>query len=125
MSTAEDNVFAYPAPVWARFSHPQHGGSLDGEGGRVAKVRTPAASAELEISFRAGPVTQARFRAYGCPYTLAVGEWLAETLEREGAGALRRIDAAAIRAALEIPEERAHCAFMGEDAVRSLLRQIE
>ncbi|MEQ1438580.1 aminotransferase class V-fold PLP-dependent enzyme [Fontimonas sp. SYSU GA230001] len=119
---ADDESGPYPQAVWRRFIRPAHVGTI--AGAVHARARTPAARAQLDLSLRLDPL-QARFSAYGCPYTLAVGEWLAETLEREGAAVLRRIDAAAIRAALEIPEARAHCALMGEDVVRSLWQQIE
>jgi hypothetical protein len=33
-------------------------------------------------------VLQARYRAYGCPYTLAACEWLATRLESAGRGSL-------------------------------------
>lgn len=114
----QSNVFGYPRPVWRRFSTLAHVGVLD-DAVRV-RARTPAARAELELSLRPGTPTVARFRGHGCPVTLAVGEWLAETLEREGVSALGRLDAASIRAGLEIPEDRAHCALMGEDLVRAL-----
>jgi NifU-like protein involved in Fe-S cluster formation len=112
------NVYGYPDAVWVRFLRPRHAGPL--EGGDVVRARTPAASAVIELSVTAGPPLRARFCAYGCPYTIAVGEWLAETLQRDGLARLDRLDAAAIRHALEIPEERAHCALMGEDLIRAL-----
>ncbi|MFA5940209.1 MAG: aminotransferase class V-fold PLP-dependent enzyme [Sinimarinibacterium sp.] len=124
-SAVQDIGDVYPLSVWARFSNPAHGGCLQGAAVRVARATTPASRAEMELSLKPGAPLEARFRAYGCPYTLAVGEWLAEVLERDGLPVLRRIDAAAIRSALEIPEERAHCALMGEDVVHSLLSQIE
>ncbi|MFP5305335.1 MAG: aminotransferase class V-fold PLP-dependent enzyme [Gammaproteobacteria bacterium] len=117
----ESNAFGYPQPVWRRFSTLAHVGVVD-DAVRV-RAHTPAARAELELSLRPGTPPVARFRGHGCPVTLAVGEWLAETLEREGVSALGRLDAASIRASLEIPEDRAHCALMGEDLVRGL-RQL-
>ncbi len=122
--SVRDNVFAYPLPVWSRFEQRPHGGCLRGADVVRVSAATPAASAVLELTLRAGPTLCVRFRAYGCPYTLAVGEWLAETLERDGVAALARLDAPAIRQALEIPDERAHCALMGEDLVRALRQRL-
>lgn len=124
MSTAE-NVFAYPVPVWTRFNAPDLAGVLSGAGVVQAQAGSPASKGRLELSVDRGPPLRARFRAYGCPYTLAVGQWLAETLERGGLPGLKLIDAPAIRAALEIPEDRAHCALMGEDLIRALGSKLQ
>lgn len=118
------NVHDYPAPVWARFEAPRYAGQLVGEGVVAARAGSPAARAVLQLSLRrrAGRVETARFQAYGCPVTIAVGEWLAERLEAgEPPVAL---DAARIRSALEIPEDKAHCALMGEDLIRALWKQM-
>lgn len=123
--SATDNVFAYPAPVWTRFGAPDQAGVLSGAGIVQAQVGSPASKGRLELSVDPGPPFRARFRAYGCPYTLAVGQWLAETLERDGLADLRLIDAQAIRTALEIPEDRAHCALMGEDLIRALSSKLQ
>lgn len=120
-----DNVFGYPPPVWARFVAPEHAGVLDGDDVLRVRTGTPAARSQLELSLRLAPARAARFRAYGCPVTIAVGEWLAATLEREGVDELDHLDALAIRHALEIPEDRAHCAFMGEDLIRALRRSLQ
>ena len=120
-----DNVFGYPDAVWRRFVSPERAGGLDGHDVVRVRARSPAASFVLELSFAAGPVPRARFRALGCPVTIAVGVWLAERLETQGLRALRELDAPAIRAALEIPDERAHCAFMGEDAIRALEAELK
>lgn len=121
----DDNVYHYPPAVWERFAAPQFAGQLRGAGVSVLAARTPAARAEIELSVRLGAPRSARFRAYGCPYTIAVGEWLAALIEREAPPAWSRVDAAWIRDALEIPEERAHCAFMAEDILRSLMKDLQ
>lgn len=119
------NVHAYPVPIWRRFAEPAHGGLLHGADVFVAEAGSPAARALLRLSVRLqqGRVQAARFQAYGCPVAIAVGEWLAERLERSQPFVLP--DAAAIRAALEITEDKAHCALMGEDVVRALWQQIQ
>ncbi|HEY1078397.1 MAG TPA: iron-sulfur cluster assembly scaffold protein, partial [Fontimonas sp.] len=113
------------SPVWARFSAPGHAGSLSGDAVLQVEVGSPASKARLALSVAPGPPPRARFRAYGCPYTLAVGQWLAETVERDGLQALLQVDARSLRAALEIPEDRAHCALMGEDLVRALRSKLQ
>lgn len=119
-----DNVHAYPAAVWTRFSGLDLAGVLDGAGVLTARVGSPASRAVLELTVDPGPPARARFRGYGCPFTLATGQWLAETVERDGMAALAAVDARSLRQALEIPEDRAHCALMGEDLVRALRTQL-
>ena len=120
-----DNVFAYPDPVWQRFAAPQRGGVLDGGGVVRVQARSPATALVLELSLCPGPPVRARFRTLGCPVTIAVGAWLAQRLEEEGLAAVARIDARGIRAALEIPEDRAHCALVGEDAILALRSALQ
>lgn len=115
-----ENVFAYPAPLWQRFSQPGHAGSWpEGEGVRSAQAGSRSAKFVLHLQVKD---RQARFKAYGCPTAIAVGEWLCEQIEHGGLESLRDVSAAKIRAALEIPEDKSHCALLGEDAIRALLK---
>jgi NifU-like protein involved in Fe-S cluster formation len=117
------NAFGYPAPIWRRFREPAHAGVL--EGARCARASTPASRSLIELALKIdgeGRVEEARFQAYGCPTTIAVGEWLAEQAQGRTVEDLRSIDANDIRAALEIPEDRAHCAILGEDLLVQLLK---
>ena len=115
------NVYGYSLPVWQRFVAPAHAGA---GGGMTASTGSQAAKARLAMSVqRQAGRLQARFRAYGCPVTIAVGQWLAEQIEALPWPELAAIDAALIRQRLEINEDKAHCSFMGEDLLRELLRQ--
>jgi cysteine desulfurase len=122
-----DNVYGYPDPVWNVFGATPHAGVLAPAGEVVsAVVGSPAAHARLELSLRLrdGVIEAARFRAYGCPVTIAVGGWLADRLQGRATGEGVSVDAQQIRAALEIGEDKAHCALMGEDVLRALSEQI-
>lgn len=116
-----DNVFAYPTPLWQRFSKPTHvGGWPEIEADvRTGQAGSRAAKFVLRVQVKD---TQARFKAYGCPTAIAVGEWLCEQIERDGIESLRTVTATKIRAGLEIPDDKAHCALLGEDAIRELLK---
>lgn len=122
------NVFGYAAPVWSRFATPRHAGELAGAGVIAAEAGSRSARALLRLTLRIGQgrILEARFRAYGCPSAIAVGEWLAERLNGQAVETLHSPDfnAPAIRQALEIAEDRAHCALLGEDVVRALLKQM-
>lgn len=125
LSPTAVDAFGYPAPVWAHFRSPRRAGRFaPGTAGViVGQAGTPAARSVLriELQLAAGVVTDARFRAYGCPTSIAVGAWIAEQAIGHGPSDLRCLDAATIRAALEITDDRAHCALLGEDALRAAL----
>ncbi len=123
---AEDNVFGYPVPVWQRFSHTAHAGRLpQAPGSFSAQVGSPAARSMLRVDLHLGRsgIETARFQAYGCPVTIAVGEWLAARLQGQSLQDFQVPDAVEIRAALEIGDDKSHCALMGEDVVRALWQQ--
>jgi hypothetical protein len=61
--------------------------------------------------------SEARFLAWGCPYTIAVGQYVCE---RWQAGQ-RSITANELVEALSLPPEKRVCAFLAEDAWRLLL----
>ena len=75
----------------------------------------------LHVKRKDGRVADARFQAYGCPTTIAVGAWLAEQAVGRRLEELAELRSTAIRAGLEIPDERAHCALVGEDAIKAIL----
>lgn len=119
-----NNIFDYSAGVWSRFRQTPHAGSFaDARGVLSAEAGSVAARSLLRLYLRPEPL-QARFQAYGCPTAIAVGEWLCERLEVQGPVALAGLKAPDIRQALEISEDRIHCALMGEDALKNLLRQL-
>lgn len=115
----------YPAPVWARFQAPEHGGLADVDTVDAVSGEAENRAAGLHVRLwawvdAAGVITVARFEALGCPTTLAVGDWLAAALHGRRMAERVDIDAPGIMAALEIPESHRHCALVGEDAVRAL-----
>jgi NifU-like protein involved in Fe-S cluster formation len=118
------NPFGYPDEVWRLFTEAPRAGLLEGPGTRTGSAATPANRSRLQLSARvAGArVEDAKFQAYGCPTAIAVGAWLAERVIGRSLDELAAIGATEIRQALEIPEERLHCALLGEDARKSLCR---
>lgn len=124
-----ENAFGYGAVIWSLFNQapragrfpPRTPGVLRGQAG------TPAARSVLRIELRVegSTVIDAHFGAYGCPTSIAVGGWIATQSIGRTLAELRSITSARLRAALEIPDDRAHCALMGEDALRAALDQAE
>lgn len=123
------NPFGYGRGIWSLFNQapragrfpPRTPGVVSGQAG------TPAARSVLRIDLqlRDARVVDARFRAYGCPTSIAVGAWIADTAIGRTPAELRAITAASLRDVLEIPDDRAHCALMGEDALRAALTEAE
>jgi NifU homolog involved in Fe-S cluster formation len=118
----------YPPLVWRLFRETPGAGRLPETDPAVvhAEAGSRAADARLRLWVRwtAERVEAARFEAFGCPVTLAVGAWLTQALAGRTRVEVAALDAAALRAALEIPEARIHCALIGEDAVRALLARL-
>ena len=125
---AGENPFGYPEPIWQLFAAaPRAGRFAPGQAGvHRGRARTPASNSVLEVQmkFVQGRVDDARFRAYGCPVSIAVGAWIAQWSIGRAPSELAALTAAALREALEIPDEKAHCALMGEDALRALLKSL-
>ena len=120
------NPFGYPEPVWRLFNATPRAGALDGPGVLAGEAATPASRGRLrlQVKMERSRIGDARFQAYGCPTTIAVGAYVAGQVVGKEVAELARIDAKSIREALEIPEDRLHCALLGEDLVRSLLSQV-
>lgn len=120
------NPFGYSDLVWQLFGQAPRSGSLDGAGlaEGLAGSRSNRNRLRLQVKMEGSRIVDARFQAYGCPTTIAVGAWLAGWVVGRDPQELSRINTKMIRETLEIPEDRTHCALMGEDAVKSLLSQI-
>ena len=123
MTRSRENPFGDSAPVWRLFNEAPRAGTLEGPGVVTGEAATPAARSRvrLQVKMSGSRIDDARFQAYGCPTTIAVGAWLAARVTGRDLQELARIDAKMIREALEIPEDRTHCALVGEDTVRALL----
>lgn len=119
------NPFGYPAPVWRLFRETPRAGEFDAPD-HVAVATTPASRARLalQVKMSGTRIGDARFQAYGCPTTIAVGAHVAGQVVGRDARELAQIDAKSIKEALEIPDDRTHCALLGEDLVKSLLSQV-
>jgi hypothetical protein len=117
-------------PVRRLFAALVHAGEARAErvpaaGGRLRRVSGEAGREQRGIRVRFmlqldGPqLVEVRYRAYGCPYTLAACEWLAQRLE---SGARDLIGGPADWARqLQIPPARMGRLLVVEDALRAAL----
>jgi NifU-like protein involved in Fe-S cluster formation len=121
-----NNVFDYPAGVWTRFRQTPHAGRFDDSEPGVTSAQAGSVAVRsllrMHVKRSADGRARARFQAYGCPTAIAVGEWLCEQIEARGLAALAGLKAPDIRQALEMSEDRIHCALMGEDVLTALQR---
>ncbi|MBL6751306.1 MAG: iron-sulfur cluster assembly scaffold protein [Nevskia sp.] len=127
--STDANPFGYSEAVWRLFNQaPRAGAFAPGTAGVVAgTAQSNAAHAVLriELQLAGGRVADSRFRAYGCPTTIAVGAWLAGWSLGRTVAELRALGAADLRAALEFSDDRAHCGLLGEDALRNALEKLQ
>lgn len=115
----------YSAEVWRRFRAPGHAGVLNG--GISGEARTPASNAvlQLQLQLAEGRIQAARFRALGCPSTVAAADWMCEWLEGRSPAEAGEFRAARLVRALELVPVRRHCAVLAEDALRITLGNMQ
>jgi nitrogen fixation protein NifU and related proteins len=73
----------------------------------------------LSLRVRRGVVTEARFRAYGCPFFIAAASWLTERLTGVSRDQVAEWDWREAADALEIPPSRFGRLITLQDAVRA------
>lgn len=122
-----DNGFGYPQPVWeGLLDAGRYAGRLPADTAGLFELRATSRASgstlclQLQLDDSGRMVREARFQALGCPVGIAVGHWLTRRATGASLASLRGLDAATLRAALEIPEDKLHCALMGEDLLRQL-----
>ncbi len=92
-----------------------------GQGGSVATGVWIAFELEMERNV----VVKARFRAYGCPHTVALASWLTERMVGERVDSSYTFDQQEIRSILDLPTEKLRSVLVAEDAIRACARQTE
>jgi len=96
---------------------------LRGEAGR----ESGGTRVRFTLCLGEGRVLEARYRAYGCPHTLATCEWLARSLEGQPAAALQGAGLGGLGGPLDwarrlgVPPEKLGRLLIIEDALRNAL----
>lgn len=125
MSAAD---LGYSALVRELFREPQHVGTMpDATGVAVGEAGSVERGAWVRFYLRidGGRVIDARFRAYGCPHTLAAAEWICRQvtgLTVTAASSPTFLGASGWAKALEAPAEKLGRLLVVEDALRACLR---
>ncbi|HUR41555.1 MAG TPA: iron-sulfur cluster assembly scaffold protein [Verrucomicrobiae bacterium] len=115
------NPFGYPPRVWQLFIDAPRAGELAGGLTAEAATRANGSRLRLQVKMTRSRIDDARFQAYGCPTTIAVGAWIAGWVVGKELQELSGMSMKIIRETLEIPDDRTHCALLGEDLLKSLL----
>jgi NifU-like protein involved in Fe-S cluster formation len=115
-------VTAYSERVRAYFAAPAHAGDLPD--GQVVNVDDQGVRLRLSAIVVGGIVESMRFRAWGCPHTIAAAEAACALLEGAPAETLLEFPISGLMEELSIPVEKTGRILVLEDAVRSLGRAI-
>lgn len=116
-----------PAPVQRRFERLAHAGVFAADTCGVIEGRAgdPALGTQVWFQWRVadGAVAEARFRAFGCPFTLAVCDFIASGLKGGQPPQPWQGDPHSWAAALSVPPERLGRLLIIEDALRDAYRR--
>lgn len=115
----------YSSEVERYFDDPPNVGVLSGPQrqlgvGAAGGVRH-GARVEFHIRVDEGVVQEARFRAYGCPCTIAAAARAAEKLQGLGVAAMGKFDPHELAAELGLPADKLTGVLLVEDALRASL----
>jgi nitrogen fixation NifU-like protein len=75
----------------------------------------------MDLRLAEGRVVEARFRAYGCPATIAAADLLCERSEGQAATEALQIPVAGLEAELGLAADRRGCILLAQDALRAAL----
>lgn len=114
----------YSPKVRQLFAEARRGGDLPpGPGKRCrgeARALERGAWVRLEARLQAGVVTDARFRAWGCPHLIAACALVTDRMVGQRAEEACRLDPLALSRELAVPAEKLGRLLVLEDAVRGL-----
>jgi nitrogen fixation NifU-like protein len=113
----------YSETILDHFENPRNVGDVDCPDAE-ATVRSPVHGDRVKLTFRicAGKIVEVRFRALGCPVTIAAASMATVLLRnRTIQQALALRDEEVARALGGIPEERLLCSVLVERAVKEAL----
>ena len=112
----------YSATVRRLFAAPAHAGNLES----AVSVHLEEQDVRLQMSAHVDGdvITSLRFRAWGCPHTIAAAEAACGLLEGGPVASLLEFSASGLMEELPVPVEKTGRILVLEDAVRSLGRKI-
>jgi NifU-like protein involved in Fe-S cluster formation len=115
----------YSEEVLRRFREAAGAGDLPaGSAAALGRAGDREQGAEVLLAFAVsdGRVTEARFRAFGCPHVMAAASWLTERLKGARRADLENWDWREAAAVLDIPAAKFGRLLTLQDAVRTAAR---
>ena len=112
----------YSQMVRELFAAPAHAGLL--EAGVSVLVDDQDVRLQLSATVEGDVIKALRFRAWGCPHTIAAAEATCGRLEGGPTAGLLEFSASGLMEELPVPVEKTGRILVLEDAVRSLGRKI-
>lgn len=109
------------------FERPRHVGSLNPADPDVAAalVGEPVSGVILQLHLQIdqyGLIIVARFKAYGCGWTIACGSLLTECIQGRSSVEMAQFRHHELLEKLDVPPEKLHCAVLAETALKAALR---
>ena len=106
------------------FEHPRGAGHFDASTGPVRRGEAGSehhgALVRIELALAAdGTVADARFKAWGCPATIACASLVSEWVRGRTLAAVRAADVRALAEPLELAVDRLYAPLVVEDALRA------
>ncbi len=111
----------YKDSVRKLFDSPRNAGVFDESKNVVvgrAGDRSAGATVEFSLAIDGQVIKDAKFRAYGCPHTIAAASYVAANLVGAEVDALAGFDPHRMTEALDFPAEKLGRALIIEDALR-------
>ncbi len=117
---------AYSAALLDHFQQPRHAGSLPGDtpGLCTGEAEQPGGGRLVRFWLSVAPdgrIDAIRFKAFGCPATIAAASLASERLAGRSRGEAAALEAADLARALALPEAREPAAALVVRALRSAL----
>lgn len=119
----------YSSEVRRRFSAPARAGEISLDAGDVvegaAEDRSLSVWVRFQVQLQGAMIERVRYRAYGCPHTLAAADCIAGALEGQSMDALINVDLQAVARQIELPREKHGKLLRIEDALADCYRQAK
>ena len=106
------------------FDSPRNVGSLREDvdvGTGVAGRAEDGAMLRLQLRIRDGRISETRFKAFGCGWTIASGSFASEYIRGRSPSSARGLRSEEIAAELKLPKNKLHCAQLAIDALHAAL----
>jgi len=117
----------YSSEVRRRCSAPARAGEISLDAGDVvegaAEDRSLSVWVRFQVQLQGETIESVRYRAFGCPHTLAAADFIAGDLEGKSVDALISIDLTAVAQQIELPREKYGKLLRIEDALALCYRQ--